>query len=203
MPRTKAAYQQIRTARRGQILEAAVHVFAHKGFADSTITDIAAAGHVSQGLIYRHFPSKEDLFTVLVEQATAYATRLAQAALEYAGTPWERLRWMTFQMLPEQQVDVRSDYSLVMVYALTNEAVPAHVRERAAEQGEVVYNAIRRLIRDGQAVGQVIEGDPDQLTTLYLACIQGLGLRATFPRRAEIPATPDAESVLLILQAHR
>ncbi len=54
MPRTEEANQRIREERRGQILDAAARVFARKGLAGARIADIAAAGEMSQGLIFRY-----------------------------------------------------------------------------------------------------------------------------------------------------
>jgi len=71
--------------------------------------------------------------------------------LAQPGTPWERLHWITTQVFPGQQLGRRPDYFLVVLHALTNEDVPEHVRERAAQQGGIIYGAIRQLIVDGQA----------------------------------------------------
>lgn len=48
-------------ARRTQILEAAAHVFARKGFDGATVHEIARAAKLSEGSIYNYFRSKEDL----------------------------------------------------------------------------------------------------------------------------------------------
>ena len=69
MPRTEEANQRIREERRGQILDAAVRVFARKGLTGACIADIAAAGEMSQGLIFRYFASKEEVFAAVVEAA--------------------------------------------------------------------------------------------------------------------------------------
>lgn len=47
--------------RRRQIIDAAVRVFAHKGYATATIEDVARAARVAEGTIYNYFRSKEDL----------------------------------------------------------------------------------------------------------------------------------------------
>jgi AcrR family transcriptional regulator len=46
---------------RGAIAEAAVALFAQRGFADTTMEDVADAAGVSRRTAYRHFPSKDDL----------------------------------------------------------------------------------------------------------------------------------------------
>ncbi len=202
MPRSDAAFQQIRTERRGQILAAAARVFARKGLGDTTIADLAAAAGVSHGLIYRHFASKDEVFATLVEEALANAALLVRAAVERPGTPWDRLHWITAMMAPGPPPAPRSDYALVVIHALTNEDVPAPVRERVMRQGQMIRAAVRRLVIDGQAAGQVVAADPDRLTALYLACIQGLVLRPALAD--ETPdAFPDIETILLILRADR
>lgn len=61
--------------RKQEILDAAIQVFARKGYDKTSISDIAAEANMSQGLCYRYFPSKEDIYNEAVEQ---YATLIAQ-----------------------------------------------------------------------------------------------------------------------------
>uniref|UniRef100_UPI00114CEC9E helix-turn-helix domain-containing protein n=1 Tax=Thermogemmatispora onikobensis TaxID=732234 RepID=UPI00114CEC9E len=70
MPRSEQANQQIRDERRRQILHVAAEIFARRGLAETRISDIAEASGISQGLIYRYFSSKEELFKVLIETST-------------------------------------------------------------------------------------------------------------------------------------
>ncbi len=200
MPRTEEAYQQIRTERREQILQAAAQVFARKGLATATITDIAAQAGVSHGLLYRHFASKEEVFAAVIDQSLANAERLAQSALAQPGTPWERICWITERIFPGTSLGNRPGYFMVVLHALTNEDVPEHIRAQAAKQGNVIYNVIRQFISDGQEAGQVIVGDPDQLARCYLACIQGLVIGSQFNVRSQANLPP-MEMVLRILHA--
>jgi AcrR family transcriptional regulator len=48
--------------RRKAIVEAAVPLFARKGFAGTTTRELAAAAGVSEALLFRHFPSKQSLY---------------------------------------------------------------------------------------------------------------------------------------------
>lgn len=52
--------------RRAQIIESARRVFAQKGFAAARTRDIAAEAGVNEAMLYRHFPSKEELFEASV-----------------------------------------------------------------------------------------------------------------------------------------
>lgn len=51
--------------RRGELLDAAEHLFAGRGVADVTVADIAAAAGVSKGSFYGYFGSKEELVAAL------------------------------------------------------------------------------------------------------------------------------------------
>lgn len=51
-----------------QILQAAVDVFAEKGFRAATMDEIAAAAGITKGTIYLYFPSKEELFVEMVRR---------------------------------------------------------------------------------------------------------------------------------------
>ena len=49
-------------ARKQEILETAMKLFAEKGYEKTSISDIAKEIGVAQGLCYRYFPSKDILF---------------------------------------------------------------------------------------------------------------------------------------------
>ena len=52
---------------RGRILEAAVNVFAQKGYHDTRVDDIVSESKTSKGSVYFYFPSKQDIFFGLIE----------------------------------------------------------------------------------------------------------------------------------------
>jgi len=62
---------------RERILEAAVTVFASKGYHDTKVDDIVSESNTSKGSFYFHFPSKQDIFLALVDTfADLLETRL-------------------------------------------------------------------------------------------------------------------------------
>src|SRR5437867_9559775 len=65
-----------RTATRDRILQAALQVFAEKGYHRAVVDDIVRASGTSKGAVYHHFPNKEALFLALVDD---FAERLAGA----------------------------------------------------------------------------------------------------------------------------
>jgi AcrR family transcriptional regulator len=53
---------------RTQILEAALRLFAHRGFGATSVRDVAEAAGVSKGNVYHHFPDKESIFRALLDR---------------------------------------------------------------------------------------------------------------------------------------
>jgi AcrR family transcriptional regulator len=196
------ANRRIREGRREQILDTACRVFARKGLAGTRIADIATAGEMSQGLIFRYFESKEEIFAAVVEQGLHAASILAEAALEQPCSPLEKLRWLLQCLLPGMWI--KPDYALVILHTLNSEAAPQEVRERVLVQAQDMLRLYRRLIVEGQEAGEVVQGDPDMLTLVFAACIQGLSAAVLhMPRTLGIDGPPDPEIVLRPLRADR
>jgi AcrR family transcriptional regulator len=70
-----------------RLIEAAFRLFSEpKGYASVTVSEIAAAAGVAKGSVYRHFPSKEALFTAVVEDlCQETAQHFARAVNELGG----------------------------------------------------------------------------------------------------------------------
>ena len=69
-----------REERRAQLLEVAETLLASRRFADISVEDIAAAGGVSPGLLYRYFPNKEAFFAAAVERAADELVSMCEPA---------------------------------------------------------------------------------------------------------------------------
>ena len=53
---------------RQQLIDAAIRVFATRGVASTTLTDIADAAQLTRGAVYWHFSSKAEIFNAIWEQ---------------------------------------------------------------------------------------------------------------------------------------
>lgn len=76
-------------ARREQILDAAVGLFAERGFAATTTKEIARAAGVADGLVFHYFPDKASILKAIAERRSAFAGE-ALAILE--GAEWRPAR---------------------------------------------------------------------------------------------------------------
>jgi AcrR family transcriptional regulator len=80
----KAISNRARTkATRAILIEAARHLFAEKGYADTGTPEIVAMAGVTRGALYHHFPDKLELFRAVVEaEAEAVAEQIANESME-------------------------------------------------------------------------------------------------------------------------
>jgi len=197
MPRTEEANQQVRNERKRHILDVSVLVFARQGLAATKIADIAAAGQMSQGLIYRYFTSKEEIYAAVLERAMHSTLRIGREALEREGTPLEKLRWLLQYVI--DGLWSRPEFALVVEDMLLNQTMPQEIRTPALEQAMAFQQIIHRLIAEAQAAGEVSSStDPLMLTMLVGACVQGLT-----PQKMYLPdaSAPDPEIILRMLKA--
>jgi len=74
--------------KRSRILEAAVHVFAQKGYFGARVSEIASRAEVADGTIYLYFRDKEDVLVSLFDDVMSEHIRTGRAEVRAAkGTP--------------------------------------------------------------------------------------------------------------------
>jgi AcrR family transcriptional regulator len=87
------AHKRHPAARREEILDAALAVFAQKGFSAAHIKDIARHAGIVGGTLYLYFASKEEIFKTLVEESIGpQILQLAQMAREFEGPTPDLIR---------------------------------------------------------------------------------------------------------------
>jgi len=72
---------------RRRLLDAMADAVAHKGYADTTIADLAAGARVSRRTFYEHFSSKEECLIALYEAASRQALGVLRGAIDPAHDP--------------------------------------------------------------------------------------------------------------------
>jgi len=199
MPRTEAVLQQIRQDQRENILKAAQAVFAKRG-SSATMAEIAEEAGISQGLAYRYFASKEELFSILVKRSMQAADDYDQIIRKLPGTPEEKIRAIIERLLELRRE--RPGYYQFLYQMINDESMPIELRRMMSKRGVAFQKEIRRLIVEGQKLGQVTQDNPDQLVESLLACIEGLWRRMSFldPANTREILLPDARIILRMLR---
>jgi AcrR family transcriptional regulator len=71
MPDEEPKWRRRKEARPGEIVEAALEVFAEKGFAVAKLEDIARRAGISKPTLYLYFDTKEEIFRAVARAAVA------------------------------------------------------------------------------------------------------------------------------------
>ena len=82
--------QQRATRRHEKILDAALRVFAKKGYRDAAVDDIAVESRTSKGGVYFHFPGKQAIFLELLDRTAARLRGKIQETIEAEPDPMKR-----------------------------------------------------------------------------------------------------------------
>jgi TetR/AcrR family transcriptional regulator, fatty acid metabolism regulator protein len=147
--------------KRRVLLDAAVRVFARKGYHASRVGDIAEEAGVAYGLLYHYFQSKEEvLLTVFRETWRALIATIR--SVEQAGDPpREQLRKVAEILLRSWRRD--PDLVRVLVLEVTRS------QHLPGEMDEIVqsFAAIQEIVERGQADG-TIRADLDARLASYV-----------------------------------
>ncbi len=84
--------EQVRQQKKNKIIEAAVEVFAEKGFFNANVRDVARKAGVADGTIYVYFKGKDDLLISLFEQKMETILVDFREKLKAITDPLERLQ---------------------------------------------------------------------------------------------------------------
>lgn len=155
--------------KRRLILEAAVRVFARKGYHTCRVGDIAEEAGVAHGLLYHYFDSKEALLETVFRENWSLLVD-AVRAIEATGDPaLEQLRHVAAIMLRSW----RDSPDLVRVLVREVARSP-QLQDRVEEIGEI-FDAIQRIVEKGQAEGSFrSELDPRLATWIFYGGLEEL-----------------------------
>jgi len=156
--------------RRREIIDAALDLFIHKGYAATKIHDIAEAVGMSVGLLFHYFESKEKLREELVKIGV-YSTRSFLTGIE--GEPLEFFRIMTSVFFQSLKTDTFTAKLFVfMKQTQYNDATPESVK--AILYGMDMTDLLTKKIKQGQKSGTVRKGNPRALAVAFLNAISGI-----------------------------
>jgi len=176
-PRGKKLNEKMRSDAMARINKAALEVFAEYGYHGATMEQIMRVSGLSKGLVYHYFPSKEKIFTHLVDTALEISRNTWEDAFASPGTAWEKIEKLSENVVKIAFTDESSLYSLIMVQAVTQgKAIPGLMEH--IMQGLSYSYGLLPLIIEAQKSGEAAKGNPQMLMMTYIGLIQGLTLLA-------------------------
>jgi AcrR family transcriptional regulator len=147
-------------ARPDEVLDAAIALFADKGYAATTVQEIAAKAGLSKGAVYLYFPSKAAVLEGLVERAISPVAQTALSQLaKFSGDP----RPLIAQVMKMFVARLRETDALAVPRIIVHEAVAApeiaQMYRRAVLDKAVP--ALTALIAKGIEGGFIRRVDPE------------------------------------------
>jgi len=163
---------------RRRLLDAALEVFAERGFDTANLDQVAAAAGLSKGAIYSNFTSKDDLFyAMMTEQVLLRVASVRSALAARTVDPHRPQDLRDIGDLLTEAFSGQREWRLVFLDFWRRAVRDEDVRAR--------FIAHRRTIRDAiaESVQQFLGGDPpagdftvDDAVTVVLALSNGLAI---------------------------
>ena len=170
------------------IIAAAAHVFAQKGYAGSSVADIALKAEIGKGTIYAYFDSKEDLFFAVFEWFILQTGTAAKVSVAYlGGSATERLEVLSDSIMNTWD-EVKDVFNLTVEFWAASSS--SLMRDRFKGAFRRLYENFRGLvvllIRDGIERGEFrADVDPASIAAALVGTWDALFLQAWFDKNFE------------------
>jgi AcrR family transcriptional regulator len=142
--------------RRQDLLEAAVRVFAEKGVAKSTVSDITEAASVAKGTFYLYFDSKEHLLAAMKE---LFVDEILEHATDLYGRVGKDDWWALVDETVTSFVDFMADKRNV-IHVMVQEGITPETSPQFAECERRVDEMFASGIKLGVQAGAFRVADP-------------------------------------------
>jgi len=150
----RAAARPARTGdKRERILDAAVKVFAKKGFHATRVSEVAKAAGVADGTIYLYFKSKDELLISLFEDRVERLLSFLHTELPKRSTATDKLR----RIIELQLGLLEGERDLAEVVTVIIRQSTKLMKEYAAPKFTAYLDSIARVVAEGQASGELRE----------------------------------------------
>jgi AcrR family transcriptional regulator len=146
-----------------KVMRAAIRLFVRQGIDGTTIQDIAREAGVSEGALYRHFKSKDELaWHLFTTHLAEFTTQLFSMVM---SQPTAEQRIQVFAAECFKAFEANRD---LFTYLILSEH-----RELKKYPGTQLHpgHVVLKVIQEGQAAGEIRQGDPYILGSLVLGGI--------------------------------
>jgi len=190
-------WRRRKDARPGEIVAAALEVFAEKGFAAARLDDIAARAGVSKGALYLYFETKQDLFEAVVRDAVSPNIAMVEAAAATLDLPFTQVS----RLLLARAADLLSSSAVGPVAKMViaeSRNFPDLARVWHDAVVSRVLGILTGLIVRAQARGEIRPGDP----RFHALALIGPLLMGVLWREVLVPVGAEPIDIRALAQQH-
>jgi TetR/AcrR family fatty acid metabolism transcriptional regulator len=130
-----------------KIVQAAIRVFAHNGFFDSRIAEIAKEANVADGTIYLYFNNKYDILITIFEEEMGKIIARVKQEIAPLDDPREKLERFAYLHL----ILVQEDRDLAELIQVELRQSSKFMKEYRNKRFAEYVNIISSIVRQGQA----------------------------------------------------
>lgn len=173
---------RIKPNKRALITDAAVIVFAERGFHQARISDIARRAGVADGTIYLYFKNKEDLLLSIFEEKMDFMLDGLEKALDGVEDPLDRVRRFAIFHFKQVQENRAAAEVLQIELRLSNK----FLKDYRPEKLWAYLGVFGQIVREGQAKG-VFRDDLDPFVTMwaFFGGLDEIAMQWVLSRRAD------------------
>lgn len=191
-------------ATRAFLLQAAAEVFAERGYAETTMSELISRSGLTKGAFYFHFSSKEQLALAVIDEKQRQWVDAVQAAIKAEPLAIDQLRQAAFALVRLH----RDDPSAFSVSRLTRDLarVPG-VNDLVRSHMRAWVGMLAAMITQAQADGDLPRTvDAGDLAALLVAATDGLkdlGALIDAPSRERRAFERRMEALVMLVDALR
>ncbi len=174
--------EQLHKERRKQIIDSAYYLFFSKGYKNTSMADIAAESGISKGLIYRYFKNKEDMLL-------AHREETFQCLESYRADPSPKnalKRYLDISFSTHGKGDYIGQIYVLFEAILEGDIATEEYNEDMVHRYGIDF--FSPIFKRGQELGELKEGDPEQMADIFWHIILGYCFRRTPTEISPFPA---------------
>jgi TetR/AcrR family transcriptional regulator len=188
---TQREQQSLQT--RQALLATSLELFVRKGFAGTTVRDIAKAARVSPGLMFHYFPSKDALLQAHVRLMAAGIDSMAER-LKSSAEPLATFRDIAETTLASFSEPYSKNLFLLANQVLSLDSIPSGAKKMVSKSKAI--DASASLISVGQHRDEIGKGDPHALAVAFWGALQGIAEILVWNPDTPIPHADHVISIL-------
>ena len=157
--------------RRLQILRVAMRLFSQRGFRGTTTKEIAQAAGVSEAMVFRHFATKEELYSAILDHKACLHDDLdpLQKVADAIQRKDDRAVFEGIALDALNQHDCDPEFQRLLLHSALEQHELAHMFwEKFVLR---VYRALRRYIRQRQRDGAIRHVEPLVMVRAFVGMI--------------------------------
>lgn len=175
--------EEQREERRNKILEASLELFVAKGYSGTKVSDITSAVGMSAGLFFHYFSSKDEVYEELVKIGLMGTQMSMKQEFENPIDFFETLAEQIFNIIGINRGVAKM--FVFMANAQQDTSAPKTSIDNALKVNNI--DQCVPIIKKGQELGCIKQGDPLALSIAFWSSIQGIATVIALDDNAPCP----------------